>query len=184
LCYGDGLWLFENKLTANHRGNYKNIMKGNEQVIEALNTGLTIELTAINTYFISSKMCRNWGLNKLADHFYAESMEEMKHADEVIDRILFLDGVPAIARYDVINVGNTPAEQIENSMALETKGAAAYNEGVKLCAEVKDTASRELMERMVVESEQSIDWAEAQLDLIKMTGIENYLAQQMHSGAK
>ena len=154
-------------------------MKGNEQVIEALNTGLTIELTAINTYFISSKMCRNWGLNKLADHYYAESMEEMKHADEIIDRVLFLDGVPAIARYDVINVGNTPQEQIENAMTLETKGAATYNEGVNLCAEVKDTASRELMERMVVESEQSIDWAEAQLDLIKMIGIENYLAQQM-----
>tara|TARA_B100000586_G_scaffold207480_1_gene154844 strand:- start:31 stop:513 length:483 start_codon:yes stop_codon:yes gene_type:complete len=154
-------------------------MKGNEKVIEALNAGLTIELTAINTYFIHSKMCRNWGLNKLADHYYAESMEEMKHADEIIDRVLFLDGVPAIARYDVINVGNTPQEQIENAMALETKGAATYNEGVNLCAEVKDTASRELMERMVVESEQSIDWAEAQLDLIKMIGIENYLAQQM-----
>ena len=99
-------------------------MKGNEKVIEALNAGLTIELTAINTYFIHSKMCRNWGLNKLADHYYAESMEEMKHADEIIDRVLFLDGVPAIARYDVINVGNTPQEQIENAMTLETKGAA------------------------------------------------------------
>lgn len=159
-------------------------MKGNEQVIEALNAGLTIELTAINTYFIHSKMCRNWGLNKLADHYYAESIEEMKHAEEIIDRILFLDGIPAISRYDVINVGDSPKQQIENAMALEIKGAATYNEGIKLCTDVKDNASRELMERMVVESEQSIDWAEAQLDLMKMVGAENYLAQQMEGDGK
>ena len=84
----------------------------------------------------------------------------------------------------MINVGDSPKEQIENGMALEIKGAATYNEGIKLCAEVKDNASRELMERMVVESEQSIDWAEAQLDLIKMVGVENYLAQQMEGGGK
>ena len=159
-------------------------MKGNEQVIEALNAGLTIELTAINTYFIHSKMCRNWGLNKLADHYYAESIEEMKHAEEIIDRILFLDGIPAISRYDVINVGDSPKQQIENAMALEIKGAATYNEGIKLCTDVKDNSSRELMERMVVESEQSIDWAEAQLDLMKMVGTENYLAQQMEGDGK
>ena len=159
-------------------------MKGNEQVIEALNAGLTIELTAINAYFIHSKMCRNWGLNKLADHYYAESIEEMKHAEEIIDRILFLDGIPAISRYDVINVGDSPKQQIENAMALEIKGAATYNEGIKLCTDVKDNASRELMERMVVESEQSIDWAEAQLDLMKMVGTENYFAQQMEGDGK
>ena len=162
----------------------KEKMKGNEQVIEALNAGLTVELTAINTYFIHSKMLRNWGLNKLADYYYAESIEEMKHADEIIDRILFLDGMPAISRYDVINVGDTPKEQIQNGMALEIKGATTYNEGIKLCYEANDNASRELMERMVVESEQSIDWAEAQLDLIKMVGIENYLSQQMEGGGK
>ena len=159
-------------------------MKGNEQVIEALNAGLTIELTAINAYFIHSKMCRNWGLNKLANHYYAASIEEMKHAEEIIDRILFLDGIPAISRYDVINVGDSPKQQIENAMALEIKGAATYNEGIKLCTDVKDNASRELMERMVVESEQSIDWAEAQLDLMKMVGTENYLAQQMEGDGK
>ena len=154
-------------------------MKGNEQVIEALNAGLTIELTAINQYFIQSKMCANWGLDRLADHFYKESIEEMKHAEEVIDRVLYLDGVPAISRYDVISVGPTPQKQIESSLALETKGVATYNEGIQQCLEVKDSGSRELMERMVVESEESIDWAEAQQDLIKMAGIENYLAQQM-----
>ncbi|MGB6042173.1 MAG: bacterioferritin [Pirellulales bacterium] len=154
-------------------------MKGSEKVIEALNAGLTIELTAINLYFISSKMCRDWGLNKLADHFYAESLEEMRHAEAVIDRVLFLDGVPEIARYDVINVGPTPKEQIENSLALEMKGAATYNEAVQLAASEKDAGSKELMERMVVESEESIDWAEAQLDLIESVGLKNYLAQQM-----
>lgn len=155
-------------------------MKGNDQIIEALNAGLTIELTAINLYFVHSKMCKNWGLDKLAAHYYDESIEEMKHAEEVIDRILYLEGVPEIARYDVINVGNSPKDQIESSLALETKGVATYNEGIQLCIEHTDAGSRDLMERMVVESEESIDWAEAQLDLIKMTGLENYLAQQMH----
>jgi bacterioferritin len=159
-------------------------MKGNEKVIEALNAGLTIELTAINLYFIHSKMCSNWGLNKLAHHYHEESIEEMKHAEEVIDRVLYLEGVPAISRYDVINVGETPEAQIENSLELETKGVATYNEAIQLCIELKDAGSRELMERMVVESEESIDWAEAQQDLIKMMGIENYLAQQVHGDAK
>jgi len=154
-------------------------MKGNDQVIEALNAGLTIELTAINLYFIHSKMLSSWGLKKLADYYYKESIEEMKHADEVIDRILFLDGVPAISRYGVINVGDKPQAMIENGMELEIKGASTYNEAVRLAADVKDNSSRELMERMVVESEQSIDWAEAQLDLIKMVGTENYLSQKM-----
>ena len=154
-------------------------MKGNDQVIEALNAGLTVELTAINQYFIQSKMCANWGLGRLADHFYKESIEEMKHAEEVIDRVLYLDGVPEIARYDVIKAGASAKEHIENSLALETKGVGTYNEGVQVCLDLKDSGSRELMERMVVESEESIDWAEAQLDLIKMMGLENYLSQQM-----
>lgn len=159
-------------------------MKGNDQVIEALNAGLTIELTAINLYFIHSKMCSNWGLHKLAAHFYEESIEEMKHAEEVIDRVLYLDGVPEIARYDVIKVGATPKEQIENGLALETKGVATYNSAIQIAMQHADSGSRDLMERMVVESEESIDWAEAQLDLIKMTGIENYLAQQMGETSK
>jgi bacterioferritin len=153
-------------------------MKGNQEVIEALNAGLTIELTAINLYFISAKMCENWGLKRLGKHYYAESIEEMKHAEEVIDRILFLDGVPEIARYDVIKVGQTPLDMIKNSLELEAKGVATYNAAIQLCIEKCDAGSRDLMERMVVESEESIDWAEAQLDLIGMTGLENYLALQ------
>lgn len=154
-------------------------MKGNQEVIDALNAGLTIELTAINQYFICSKMCKDWGLNRLAKHFWDESIEEMKHADEVIDRILYLDGIPEIARYGEILVGDKPEQQIKDSMKLETQGVNTYNEAIQLCIEVKDAGSRELMERMVVESEESIDWGESQLDLIKMVGLEKYLAAQI-----
>ena len=157
-------------------------MQGDEQVIEALNAGLTIELTAINLYFISSKMCKDWGLDGLAKHFYDESIEEMKHAEEVIDRILYLGGIPEIARYHEITVGATPREHIENSYELEKQGVATYNEAVALAIDKKDAGSRDLMERMVVESEESIDWAESQFDLIKLVGLEQYLAQQMKAG--
>ena len=154
-------------------------MKGSPEVIEALNAGLTIELTAVNQYFIHSKMCESWGLHKLAQHYYAESIEEMKHAEEVIDRVLYLDGIPEIARYDVVHAGKTPEEQISHNLTMESKGVDTYNEAIQVCIDHKDSGSRELMERMVVESEESVDWAEAQLDLIKMVGLENYLTQQI-----
>ena len=154
-------------------------MKGSPEVIEALNAGLTIELTAVNQYFIHSKMCESWGLHKLAQHYYAESIEEMKHAEEVIDRVLYLNGIPEIARYDVVHAGKTPEEQISHNLAMESKGVDTYNEAIQVCIDHKDSGSRELMERMVVESEESVDWAEAQLDLIKMVGLENYLTQQI-----
>ena len=103
----------------------------------------------------------------------------MKHAEEVIDRILYLEGIPEIARYDKILVGDSPQQQIQDSLTLESKGVATYNAGVKLCLEVGDTGSRDLMERMVVESENSIDWAETQLDLIQRISLERYLAQHI-----
>ncbi|VAX41790.1 Bacterioferritin [hydrothermal vent metagenome] len=154
-------------------------MQGNQNVIECLNTGLTIELTAINQYFIHSKMCRDWGFNKLADYFYKESIEEMQHADAIIDRILYLEGVPAIARYDVVKVGQTVEEQLTNNLSLEYSAVATYNDAVLVAVEAKDVGSKELMERMVVESEESVDWGETQLELIKQVGIQNYLAAQM-----
>ena len=159
-------------------------MQGDPEVIEALNAGLTVELTAINLYFINSKMCKDWGFHKLAKHFYDESIEEMKHAEEVIDRILYLDGTPEIARYHPINVGPTPKEQIDASYELEKLGVSTYNEAIRLADEKKDAGTRDLMERMVVESEESIDWAETQYDLIKMVGLEQYLAQQMHGDSE
>lgn len=154
-------------------------MKGNDKVIEALNAGLTIELTAINQYFIQSKMCKDWGFNKLASHHYEESIEEMKHAEYLIDRILFLEGVPEIARYDVIRVGSDVKEQLENALQLELNAVKTYNQGVQLAAEVGDAGSKEIMERIVVESEESVDWLETQLHLINTTGLELYLASQV-----
>jgi bacterioferritin len=118
-------------------------------------------------------------LHKLAKHYYAESIEEMKHAEEVIDRILYLDGIPEIARYDVIHSCKSPEEQISKNMEMEMNGVNTYNEAIQVCLEHKDSGSRELMERMVVESEESVDWAEAQLDLIERVGLENYMAQQI-----
>ena len=157
-------------------------MKGDPEIIEALNHHLTTELTVINQYFIHAKMCQNWGFLKLAGKFHEESIEEMKHAEDVIDRILYLEGVPEIARYGEIKVGQSPLEQIEASYELEKKGVATYNEAIALATEHKDAGSRDLMERMVVESEESIDWAETQFDLINLVGLEQYLAQQMKEG--
>jgi bacterioferritin len=154
-------------------------MQGSQKVIDALNAGLTIELTAINLYFINSKMCQNWGLNHLAKHFYDESIEEMQHATKVIDRVLFLEGTPEIARYDVIKVGKDPETQIRNALELELKGQKLYNDGIRIATEENDNGSRELMEQLLIETEESIDWCEAQLDLIKFVGIERYLAQRM-----
>jgi bacterioferritin len=153
-------------------------MQGSKRVIDALNAGLTIELTAINQYFCQAKMCKNWGLHKLAAHHHHESIDEMKHADMLIDRILFLEGVPEIARYDVIRVGADVKEQLENDLALEKNASVTYNQGVALCLEDKDSASREIMEQIIRESEDSIDWLEAQLDLIDKMGIQNYLLLQ------
>lgn len=154
-------------------------MQGKQAVIDALNAGLTIELTAINQYFVQAKMCRNWGLNKLADKHYVESMGEMKHAEKLIDRIIFLEGVPEIARYDVIRVGTTVQEQLENDLVLETKGVNAYNAAVQICLDNQDAGSRELLATILVESEEHVDWLESQLDLISKIGIQHYMAQMM-----
>ncbi len=154
-------------------------MKGSQKVIDALNDGLTIELTAINQYFVQAKMCQNWALSKLAAKHYQESIGEMKHAEKLIDRIIFLDGVPEIARYDVIRVGTTVQEQFENDLALETKGVNAYNAAVALCIQENDGGSRDLLEQILVESEEHVDWLESQLDLISKLGIENYMVTQV-----
>lgn len=154
-------------------------MQGSQKVIDALNDGLTIELTAINQYFVQAKMCKNWGLNKLGDKHYHESIGEMKHAELLIDRILFLDGVPEIARYDVIRVGTEVKEQFEYDLKLETSGVNAYNAAINVCLAENDGGSRELIEKILVESEEHVDWLESQLDLIEKVGIENYLITQI-----
>src|SRR5438094_13223 len=113
-------------------------MQGNSKIVDALNGALTIELTAINQYFIQAKMCMNWGFEKLGKKHYSESIGEMKHAEKLIDRILFLEGVPEIARYDVIRAGSDVKEQLENDLKLELGCVGHYNEAVELCARVKD----------------------------------------------
>jgi bacterioferritin len=154
-------------------------MQGRQDVIDGLNRALTIELTAINQYFIQSKMCKNWGFLKLAGKHYEESIGEMKHADKIIERILFLDGVPEIARYDVIRVGSNVQEQFEYDLKLESGGVAAYNELVDLCIKVKDNGTHKLALAILEESEEHVDWLETQLNLIKTIGLERYLAEHM-----
>ena len=154
-------------------------MQGNPQVIDGLNRALTIELTAINQYFCQSKMCKNWGFLKLAAKHYEESIGEMKHAEKIIDRVLFLEGTPEIARYDVIRVGTNVKEQFENDLVLEMGGVKAYNELVNLCIQLKDNNSHALALEILKESEEHVDWLETQLGLIKTVGLERYLAEQM-----
>lgn len=157
-------------------------MKGDPKVIDALNAGLTIELTAINQYFCQAKMCKNWGYERLGKKHYEESIGEMKHAEKLIDRILFLDGVPEIARYDVIRVGSDVKEQFEFDLELESNGVKTYNEAVNLCIQVQDGGSRELLETILVESEEHVDWLETQLSVIKDIGLPLYLQQQIGEG--
>jgi bacterioferritin len=154
-------------------------MQGIPEVIEALNRALTIELTAINQYFCQAKMCMNWGFHRLGKKHYEESMGEMKHAEKLIDRILFLEGVPEIARYDVIRVGTNVKEQLENDLKLEMGGVAAYNQAIDLCIRLKDGGTRELLETILTESEEHVDWLEQQLGLIESVTLPNYLQSQM-----
>jgi bacterioferritin len=154
-------------------------MKGLPEVIDLLNRALTVELTAINQYFCQAKMCKNWGYMKLAAKHYEESMGEMKHAEMLIDRILFLEGVPEIARYDVIRVGTNIPEQFQNDLQLEMSGVNHYNHTIDRCAALKDNGTRDLIEPILRESEEHVDWLETQLALIKEIGLQNYLTEQM-----
>src|SRR3989442_12330834 len=126
-------------------------MQGDPQGLEVLNRALTVELTAINQYFCQAKMCKNWGFVKLGKKHYEESLGEMKHAEKLIDRILFLEGIPEIARYDVIRVGTDVKEQFENDLALETGGVRTYNAAIALCAKLNDHGTREVLEPILTE---------------------------------
>jgi bacterioferritin len=156
-------------------------MQGNPQVLDALNRALTIELTAINQYFCQAKMCQNWGFLKLGKKHYEESMGEMKHAETLIERILFLEGVPEIARYGVIRVGADIKEQLENDLALELGGVKHYNEAIDLCIQLKDHGTREVLGPILAESEEHVDWLETQLGVIAEIGLQNYLSEQLGS---
>lgn len=155
-------------------------MKGIPEIIELLNRALTKELTAINQYFIHGKMCENWGYQALAKKYMDESLGEMKHADELIQRILFLEGTPNMTKYDKINVGANVKKQLESDLVLEEEAVKELKPAIKVCLEELDHASRELLEHILVEEEEHIDWIEGQLHIIKEAGYENYLAMQIH----
>lgn len=155
-------------------------MKADSKIIEALNDILTMELTAINQYFVHAKMCENWGYKKLAAKKREESIEEMKHADEVIHRILLLDGVPNMQRLNPVKVGEEPVEQHRVDLDLELDARKRLNEAVALCRDKADNGTRELLEKILKDEEDSIDWLESQLHLVKEVGRERYLAEQIH----
>ena len=155
-------------------------MKGSADVIKVLNEVLRKELTGINQYFIHAKMCKNWGYAVLAEHGWNESIDEMKHADSLIERILFLEGVPNITAYDKILVGATVKQQLENDLGLEQAALTVLKPGIRNCLEAHDDASRELLEHIVIDEERHIDWIETQFHQIKEVGYENYLAQQIY----
>ncbi|MEE9382346.1 MAG: bacterioferritin [Nannocystaceae bacterium] len=154
-------------------------MRGDDQVIEALNDILTAELTGINQYFVHAKMCKNWGFGKLAEHSRNESIDEMRHADQIIDRILYLDGVPNLQRLGKLSVGETVPEQIAADLELETRAIERLNRAVILCREVGDSGTRELCERILVSEEEHADWLERQQHLIATVGLERYLGEHM-----
>jgi bacterioferritin len=155
-------------------------MQGDPRIIDLLNQVLRKELTGINQYFIHSRMCKNWGYAVLAKHAYDESIDEMKHADKIIERVLFLDGVPNLSDYDRILVGADVRQQLANDLSLEMAALQVLRPGVQLCLEVGDHASRELLEHIVEDEERHVDWIEAQLHKIQEVGYQGYLAQQIY----
>jgi bacterioferritin len=154
-------------------------MKGDAEVIQLLNDVLCAELTAINQYFVHAMMCDNWRLKRLAKHMRDESIGEMKHAEVVIDRILYLDGVPNMQKYMRVNVGQTVPEMHQFDLDLEKDAVARLNPGVEQCRAKGDNGSRLLLEKILHDEEDHIDWLEAQLTQIQTMGLQNYLAQQI-----
>ena len=156
-------------------------MRSDDDVLELLNEVLTAELTAINQYFVHAKMCANWGYQRLYEHGRDESIDEMKHADRIIERILYFDGVPNMQRLFSVRVGETVPEQFEVDLALEYEAVERLNRGIALVVEKGDNGTRELLAKNLVGEEEHVDWIEAQQHLISVMGIENYLAQHIDS---
>ncbi len=155
-------------------------MKGDPRILDLLNEVLTGELTAISQYFLHAKMCKNWGYDALAHYIRKESIDEMKHAEILTDRILFLDGLPNLQRLGKLSVGQNVPEIVRNDLAVEMVAIPLLNKGIQLCRDVGDNGSEDLLTRILVSEEEHVDWLEAQLDLMKQVGEGNYLAQQIH----
>ena len=149
------------------------------QVIGLLNDVLKNELTAINQYFLHSRMFNNWGLKYLGEHAYEESVDEMKHADTLIERILFLEGLPNLQDLGRLYVGETPQEALACDLRLEMEAMPTLRKGIEYCENVQDYISREILERILESEEEHVDWLETQLDLIERVTLENYLQRQM-----
>ena len=156
-------------------------MKGNPKVIQLLNEVLAGELTAINQYFLHAKMCKDWGYEGLGKKIMHESIDEMKHADKIVERILFLEGVPNLQKLGKLNIGENVKEQLENDLAVEMTALDLLRRGIKLCFEEADVGSRELLEHILVDEEEHVDWLESQLHLISEVGYEGYLAEQVNA---
>jgi bacterioferritin len=154
-------------------------MQGKANVIAALNEALKEELTAINQYFLHAEMCENWHYGKLGDYIKKQSIDEMKHAEAIIERILFLDGTPNMTELLHLTVGQNVKAQLESDLALEIAAVSMYNRAVQTCREEGDNASRELFERLLKDEEEHVDWLEAQIHQIKEIGYERYLSQQI-----
>ena len=154
-------------------------MKGDSKIIAILNDVLTAELTAINQYFVHGEMCENWGYHRLHHVIRQHSIGEMKHAEQVIERILFLEGIPNMQRLGKINIGESVPEQMKVDLALEMDAVKRLNAGIETCSEADDNNSRHLLEEILEDEEEHIDWIEAQIALIEQVGAQNYLAQQI-----
>ncbi|WP_322507459.1 bacterioferritin [Anaerolinea sp.] len=154
-------------------------MKGKDNVLKTLNALLADELTAINQYILHSEMCANWGYARLHEVIEKRAIEEMKHAEKLIARILFLEGVPNVSQLNPIYIGSTVAEMLEKDHTAEAEAIQAYNQALRLCVEEGDHGSRALLESILGDEENHIDWLEAQLDQIRQMGLENYLSQQL-----
>ena len=154
-------------------------MQGDAEITELLNDVLTAELTAINQYFIHAKMCGNWGYRRLAEHGRDESIEEMKHAERIIDRVLYFDGVPNMQRLFPVRVGETVPEQFQFDVELEYTAVERLNRGIARCIEKGDNGTRELLAEILVSEEEHIDWLETQQEAIRQIGLQQYLAQQL-----
>jgi bacterioferritin len=152
-------------------------MKGNPKVVKELNGALREELTAINQYFLHAEMCENWGYKKLADYIKKQSIDEMKHAEKLIERVLFLDGTPSMQPLQ-LNIGGTVRQMIESDLALEVSAVKQYNAAVQLATQEKDNGSRDLLVTLLKDEEDHVDWLEAQLHQIKEMGYERYLSMQ------
>lgn len=154
-------------------------MKGNEKILETLNELLADELTAINQYMVQSEMCADWGYERLHEAIEKRAIDEMKHGEKLIGRILFLEGMPVVSNLNKINIGKTVDAQHKYDHESEEMAINAYNEGIRLAVEVGDNGTRDLLEEILEDEEEHIDWIEAQLDQIEQMGLQVYLGEQL-----